>query len=142
MADVNHQLSKTLVSEYGKDTLFVLEDLKGVSFDENNLKTRSKKGHKNLRDWSFYQLEQFLGYKALETGSQVVKVKPDYTFQRCPKCGRIRKENRYHLSHEYVCDRCGYRSNDDKVAAMNIYELGTLYVSGDKNPRYGKRKKK
>ena len=33
MSDVNHQISKTLVEKYGKDTLFVLEDLTGVSFE-------------------------------------------------------------------------------------------------------------
>lgn len=37
MSDVNHQISKTLVQKYGEDTLFVLEDLTGVSFEENNL---------------------------------------------------------------------------------------------------------
>ena len=34
MSDVNHRISKTLVEKYGKDTLFVLEDLTGVSFEE------------------------------------------------------------------------------------------------------------
>lgn len=34
MSDVNHQLSKTLVDKYGKGTLFVIEDLTGVSFSE------------------------------------------------------------------------------------------------------------
>ena len=31
MSDVNHRMSKTLVEKYGKDTLFVLEDLTGVT---------------------------------------------------------------------------------------------------------------
>ena len=35
MSDVNHQISKTLVTKYKAKTLFVLEDLKGVSFSEN-----------------------------------------------------------------------------------------------------------
>ena len=61
---------------------------------------------------------------------------------RCPKCGRIHKENRHHHEHEYVCDKCGYRSNDDRVGAMNIWNLGTLWVSGDERPRYGIRKDK
>ena len=42
MSDVNHQISKTLVRKYGKDTLFVLEDLTGVSFDERNLSRTAK----------------------------------------------------------------------------------------------------
>ena len=56
-------------------------------------------------------------------------------WQRCPKCGRIRKENRHHDIHEYICDCCGYRSNDDRIGAMNIQLLGTFYVSGDTNPK-------
>ena len=31
MSDVNHRMSKTLVEKYGRDTLFVLEDLTGVT---------------------------------------------------------------------------------------------------------------
>lgn len=142
MSDVNHQISKTLVDRYGSGTLFAVENLAGVSFDERNLSNRSAGGRRGLRSWAFYQLEQFLTYKARAVGSDVVKVAPDYTSQRCPKCGRIHKENRRHDTHEYVCDCCGFRSNDDRVGAMNIQFLGTLYASGDENPRFRKRKAK
>ena len=140
MADVNHQISKALVDMYGNGTLFVLEDLTGVSFDENNLSSRTKHQRHQQRSWDFYQLEQFLTYKAQRSGSMVLKVPADYTSQRCPKCGRIHKENRHHDTHEYICDSCGYSSNDDRIGAMNLYELGTMYVSGDTNPRFGSRK--
>ena len=140
MSDVNHQISKTLVNRYGNNTLFVIEDLTYVSFDERNLSRRTAEGRNNLRSWTFYQLEQYLTYKATEAGSYVLKVPADYTSQRCPKCGRIHKENRHHNTHEYICDACGYRSNDDRVGAMNLYTLGTLYVSGDQHPRFGPRK--
>lgn len=136
MADVNHQLSKTLVDTYGADTLFVIEDLTGVSFDEDNLSARTKDQRRETRSWAFYQLEMFLTYKAEAAGAQVIKVDPHYTSQRCPKCGRIRKENRNHEAHKYVCDACGFSANDDLVAAMNLYSLGTLYVSGDPNPKF------
>lgn len=116
-------------------TLFVLEDLTGVSFNEENISQLTKTGRRQLRSWSFYQMEQMLTYKAHETASEVIKIKPDYTSQRCPKCGRIRKENRHHDIHEYICDCCGYRSNDDRIGAMNIQLLGTFYVSGDTNPK-------
>jgi IS605 OrfB family transposase len=140
--DVNHQISKTLVDRYGSGTLFAVEDLAGVSFSEENLSNRTKKQRKDLRTWSFYQLEQFLTYKAEAVGSEVLEVKPDYTSQRCPKCGRILKANRHHEIHEYICDCCGYRSNDDRVGAMNIQLLGTMYLSGDMHPRFGARKEK
>ena len=140
MSDVNHQISKTLVQKYGKDTLFVIEDLTGVSFEEKNISRDNAKQRNQKRSWAFYQLEMFLKYKAMEIGSDVLKVPADYTSQRCPKCGRIHKENRNHKTHEYICDACGYRSNDDRIGAMNIYALGTLFVSGDNNPRSGARK--
>lgn len=134
MSDVNHQISKTLVEKYGKDTLFVLEDLTGVSFEERNL-SRTARQNYDLRSWSFYQLEQFLTYKAHENCSEVLKVSAKYTSQRCPKCGTIRKANRDHHKHLYHC-QCGYQSNDDRIGAMNIQLLGTLWISGDNHPHY------
>ena len=134
MSDVNHQISKTLVEKYGKDTLFVLEDLTGVSFEESNL-SRTVKQKYDLRSWSFYQLEQFLTYKAHENRSEVLKVSAKYTSQRCPKCGTIHNGNRDHHRHLYSC-QCGYRSNDDRIGAMNIQLLGTMWISGDNHPRY------
>ena len=142
MSDMNHCLSKTLVELYGEDTLFVLEDLQGISFSDDNLSNRTKEQRRELRTWAFYQLEFDLDYKARRNKSMVLKVKPDYTSQRCPKCGRIHKDNRKHETHEYICDNCGYRSNDDRIGAMNIQTLGALYVSGDTHPRFGKRKEK
>ena len=140
MSDVNHSITKTLVQKYGSDTLFVLEDLTGVSFSDDILSNRSKKDRQSIRTWAFYQFEQDLTYKAQEVGSAVIKVDPMYTSQRCPKCGRIHKENRKHETHEYICDCCGYRSNDDRIGAMNIQMLGTMYVSGVDNPKITIRK--
>ena len=134
MSDVNHQISKTLVEKYGKDTLFVLEDLTGVSFEESHLSKTAKQNY-DLRSWAFYQLEQFLTYTAHENRSEVLKVSAKYTSQRCPKCGTIHKENRDHHKHLYRC-QCGYRSNDDRIGAMNIQLLGTMWISGDNHPRY------
>ena len=134
MSDVNHRISKTLVEKYGKDTLFVLEDLTGVSFEESHLSKTAKQNY-DLRSWAFYQLEQFLTYKAHENRSEVLKVSARYTSQRCPKCGTIHKENRDHHRHLYSC-QCGYRSNDDRIGAMNIQLLGTMWISGDNHPRY------
>ena len=134
MSDVNHRISKTLVEKYGKDTLFVLEDLTGVSFEASNLSKTAKQNY-DLRSWAFYQLEQFLTYKAHENRSEVLKVSAKYTSQRCPKCGTIHKENRDHHKHLYRC-QCGYESNDDRIGAMNIQLLGTMWISGDNHPRY------
>ena len=37
--------------------------------------------------------------------------------------------------HLYSC-QCGYKSNDDRIGTMNIQVLGTMWISGDNNPRY------
>ena len=136
MSDLNHCLSKTLLKRYGKDTLFVLEDLEDVTF--NTTKKRKKENRYEHNSWAFYQLEQDLTYKAHLNGCEVVKVSAAYTSQRCVKCGRINKDNRNHSKHLYICDRCGYKSNDDRIAAMNIQQLGTWYVSGNKTPKFQK----
>ncbi|WP_182186099.1 RNA-guided endonuclease TnpB family protein [Pectinatus frisingensis] len=136
MADVNHQISKTLVEKYGPNTLFTIEDLSGVSFEESNLSKTAKHNYE-IRSWSFYQLEQFLIYKAHENCSKAIKVPAKYTSQRCPRCGAVCKEQRSHDTHEYIC-KCGYRSNDDRIGAMNIQVLGTRWASGEENPKFSK----
>ncbi|NME33191.1 RNA-guided endonuclease TnpB family protein, partial [Ligilactobacillus ruminis] len=135
MTDINHQLSKTLVNRYGADTLFVLENLANVRFATEKV---TKTQRYEQVSWAFYQLAQFLTYKAHLVGSEVVQVSAKYTSQRCPKCGRIYKNNRNHQQHLYVCDRCGYQSNDDRIGAMNIQLLGTQYVSGNERPSFNK----
>ena len=133
ISDINHCLSKTLVQKYGANTLFVLENLNGVSFERTDLPKALRNQNKS---WAFYQLEQFLTYKAHLHNSEVVEVSAKYTSQRCPKCGVIKKDNRNHEKHEYHCDNCGYRSNDDRIGAMNIQLLGTLYISGQEQPKF------
>ena len=139
MTDVNHVLTRALVNRYGANTVFVLEDLEGVSFAEENLRKKSSSSRRKLTSWAFYQFEEFLTYKALEVGSKVLKVPAPYTSQRCPKCGKIEKNQRDREAHEYRCT-CGFRSNDDRSAAINIQLLGTLWVSGESAPRFDKPK--
>lgn len=135
MSDVNHRLTKTLIDHYGSNTIYALEDLTDVRF-------ATEKSPKDQRyeivSWAFYQFEQFLTYKANLNSSAAVKVPAKYTSQRCPKCGRIHKDNRDHELHLYTCDKCGYKSNDDRLAAMNIQFLGTLYRSGEEAPQFNK----
>ena len=133
MADVNHCLSKTLVSE-NPNTLIVVEDLTNVTFDTVN--NRKKENRYEHHSWAFYQLQQDIAYKAREHGSYLIKINPAYTSQRCPKCGTICKENRDKTNHIYHCNNCHYQSNDDRVAAMNIVQLGQMKQQGIKKPSF------
>ena len=133
MTDVNHCLSKTLVSE-NPNTLIVVEDLTNVTFDTVN--NRKKENRYEHHSWAFYQLQQDIAYKAREQGSLLIKINPAYTSQRCPKCGTICKENRDKTNHIYHCNNCHYQSNDDRVAAMNIVQLGQMKQEGIKKPSF------
>lgn len=128
MQDVNHQVSKALVENNPKHTLFVLEDLTGVR--QATEKVRLKNRYVSV-SWAFYDLEQKLIYKAQNNQCSVIKVNPAYTSQCCPKCGHTEKTNRNKKLHIFCCKNCGYKSNDDRIAAMNLYRKGIEYLVPD-----------
>lgn len=133
MNDVNHCLSKTLVDYYGPNTLFVIENLQDITFER---KRADKSATRDLHSWSFFDLASKLIYKAHEQGAEVLTVSAAYTSQRCPRCGQIRKTNRNHELHQYHCSYCEFTTNDDRIAAMNLYELGKQYLNGNEQPKF------
>ncbi|MCR5168598.1 MAG: transposase [Oscillospiraceae bacterium] len=128
MQDVNHQVSKALVESNPEHTLFVLEDLTGIR--KVSEKVRLKDRYVSV-SWAFYDLEQKLKYKASLHNCSVINVNPAYTSQACPCCGHTEKANRNKKIHLFACKNCGYRSNDDRVAAMNLYRMGIEYLVPD-----------
>lgn len=121
MADMNHVASKTLVEFYPEDTIFILEDLTGI-------RPTLERVHHKYRyiqvSWSFYDFQKKLEYKALMHGQKVIYVDPHYTSQKCPRCGHTAKSNRNKKKHSFECRNCGYRSNDDRIGAINLYDKG------------------
>lgn len=131
MQDVNHCVSKALVKSNPKHTLFVLEDLSGVRNATERVKTKDRYVSVS---WSFFDLEQKLMYKAKQNQSIVIKVNPAYTSQCCPVCGHIEKANRNKKQHLFTCKNCGYKSNDDRIGAMNLYRMGISYLEDSQVP--------
>lgn len=131
MQDINHQVSKALAYSNPKHTLFVLEDLSGVR--NATERVRIKDRYVSV-SWSFYDLEQKLIYKAKQNQSTVIKVDPRYTSQCCPVCGHIEKANRNKKIHLFTCKNCGYKSNDDRIGAMNLYRMGINYLEDSQVP--------
>ena len=131
MQDVNHCVSKALVENNPKHTLFVLEDLSGVRNVTERVRTENRYVSVS---WSFYDLEQKLIYKAKQNQSAVIKVNPCYTSQCCPVCGHIEKANRNKKLHLFICKNCGYKSNDDRIGAMNLYRMGINYLADSQVP--------
>jgi len=112
---VNHIISKRLVSK-AKDThrQIALEDLKGIG--DSTVRHSQRRRHKS---WAFFQLRQFLTYKAKIAGVLVKLVDPRNTSRTCPECGFVSKSNRKSQSL-FSCQQCGFASNADLVGATNI----------------------
>ena len=121
MQDINHCISRALVESNPDGTLFVIEDLKGIRSATEKVLVKDRYVSVS---WSYYDLEQKLTYKALRNHQLVEKVNPAYTSQTCPKCGHTEKANRDKRRHLFCCKNCGYKSNDDRIGAMNLYRMG------------------
>jgi putative transposase len=124
--DVNHCISKQIVnSEY---TVFALEDLSKIRVQ----KRRGKEFDRKLNSWPFYQLEQFIRYKAEALGKHVLLVDARYTSQKCSNCRHTYKGNCE--GSAFRCRKCGFELHADLNASRNIAQagiscLGRLHVN-------------
>jgi len=106
----NHKYSKYIVDMAVKHKcgIIQMEDLSNINKDNIFLK-----------NWTYYDLQQKIKYKAEEKGIETILINPRYTSQRCSKCGCIVKDNRETQS-EFECVECGFKTNADYNAARNI----------------------
>lgn len=72
-----------------------------------------------LRNWSFYELQQFITYKAAKYGIKIRKINPYHTSQVCSCCGHWEEGQRIDQSH-FICKSCGVELNADFNASRNI----------------------
>jgi IS605 OrfB family transposase len=112
-ADINHQVSKRIIQSLHAGDTIVLEELTGI----RNKRLR-KEQRTMINSWSYYQLEQFLIYKAETKGIGIEYIDARYTSQRCSKCGHTCRSNR--KQHSFECKECGFRLNADLNASRNI----------------------
>ncbi|MFS8856394.1 RNA-guided endonuclease TnpB family protein, partial [Synechococcus sp. H55.2] len=78
---VNHRISKSIVARAQATHSFIaLEDLTGIR-ERTNQQPPSKTERRRSNSWAFYQLRQFVQYKAARAGIQVVVVPPAYSSQ-------------------------------------------------------------
>ena len=109
----NHVITKEIVNL--PFTHFILEKLSKMK------KNKGKRFNRKISNWSYYQLEQLLKYKAEALGKSVEYVDPRYTSQRCNYCGHIARNNR--KEEKFVCQKCGHKDGADINAAKNIRDL-------------------
>lgn len=86
-----------------------------------NLEKLTKEGFNNriLRNWSYYELQSMIEYKAEREGIKVRYVNPAYTSQKCGKCGHIEKANRQ-TQARFKCIECDFELHADHNASINI----------------------
>ena len=119
-ADVNHQISKTIVAEAERTGRGIaVEELTGI-----RARVRLRKPQRaTLHSWAFAQLDQFLTYKSQRADVVLVQVDPAYTSQTCHACGHVDKRNRRSQA-VFHCGRCDFVGHADHNAALNIAARG------------------
>lgn len=112
----NHKVSRYIIDFAIKNKCgaIQMEDLSGFPKHQKN---------RFLANWSYYDLQEKVEYKAKEIGIEVNFIRPSYTSLRCSECGYIDKNNRKSQS-EFTCISCGHKENADINAAKNIAIIG------------------
>lgn len=111
--DLNHKVSRAIVDfAYNNKWCLVLEDLKWI-----RTTAKSKKSFKYaLNNWSFYQLQMFIEYKAKLLWVPLNYVDPAYTSKCCSRCGKINNPQ----GKVFKCSKCGFVEHRDVNASFNI----------------------
>jgi len=123
---VNHRISKAIVSRAkATNSALALEDLTGIR-ERVNQQPRSKAERRRANSWAFYQLRQFLEYKALRAGVALILVPPAYTSQTCHRCLHIHPDpaQSYRSGKKFKCGHCGWEGDADLNGANVIALLG------------------
>ncbi|MFU0823666.1 MAG: RNA-guided endonuclease TnpB family protein [Clostridium sp.] len=90
-----------------------------------------------LQNWSYYQLQQMLEYKAEREGIKVCYVDPYHTSQTCSRCGHY-EEGQREKQDEFICKACGFKANADYNASRNI-AMSTKYITTKEESEYYKK---
>ena len=125
MTDLNHKISKRIVDialQYD-NPIIVLESLDGI----RNRVRGSKRFNRMMASWAFRQLIDFIRYKSERAGIRVVFVDPRGSSKTCSRCGHSSRSNRPTQS-QFRCVACGYETNADRNAAINIAAAGACLL--------------
>jgi len=111
--DTNHKISREIVDTAKEESQGIrLEKLRGI---RKRAKT-SRSFRYSLHSWSFYQLQEMIGYKAKLLGVPIEYIDPYHTSKECSRCGMIGNRN----GKSFKCPECGHVDHADSNAAFNI----------------------
>ena len=132
----NHFISKEVIdfAVNNKAGVIKLEMLEGFGKEDQNAFI--------LRNWSYFELQDFIQYKAKRVGIKVVKVDPYHTSQTCSVCGHYEEGQRKDRFFECRNSECGERLHADYNAALNIAQSDKIVTKKMQCEFYKKHKDK
>jgi putative transposase len=142
-ANANHTISRRLVHE-NPHALIGIEQLTHIrqrtrrrthtrkkdGKGTERVSVKQRKSNRVYSQWSFAEFHGMLAYKAVLSGSMVVRVDAENTSKGCPKCGHIADANRPKKGLIFCCVNCQYTLHADLIGARNIV-MRTLLVRQD-----------
>jgi putative transposase len=130
----NHLISRQIVDAYPA-SLIGLEDLTDIRERAKRrhgkrASRKQRKANRRASQWAFAELQSYLAYKALLSGSVAVKVDAYKTSQACPRCGYTSEDNRPQKGLLFICQVCQLTLHADLIGARNV-ALRTLLARQD-----------
>lgn len=111
--DFLHKLSRNIVQQYG---FIAVENLNIKGMVRNHCLA------KHISDASWSEFIRYLEYKAVMSGSKLVKVDPRNTSKTCSKCGAVAEMPLN--QRQFSCPNCGFVCHRDLNASINILKVG------------------
>ncbi len=128
----NHSISAAIVRRAVEtNSAVAIEDLTGIR-DRTNKQPRNKTERRRSNSWAFYQLRQFLAYKCLRDGVNLITVNPAYTSQTCHSCLHIGDRS----GKQFKCENCGFYGDADWNGSLMIAILGDSVSNPESRMRY------
>lgn len=128
----NDFLHKTTTTISKNHAFVVLEDLNVRNMSRSASGTVESPGrhvrakaslNKSILDQGWFEFRRQLSYKLAWSGGTLIVIPPQYTSQTCNRCGCIDKNSRP-TQAIFKCTACGFETNADYNAAMNILAAG------------------
>lgn len=121
---LHHTISRAIIRDaLNSNAAIAIENLTGIR-DRTNKQPRKKIERRRSNSWAFYQLRQFLEYKGIQSGIEVIAVPPAYTSQTCHNCLHIGLRS----EKTFKCGNCSWHGDADFNASCVISLLGSSVI--------------
>ena len=108
----NHIVSKVIVDYAATHRRAIaIEDLGQVRAKGSKIRSYTERSQ-----WAFYQILQFIRYKAALRGVEIIEVHAGYSSQECSRCHEYTKPS----GKKFACSHCHHEDHRDANAAFTL----------------------